>query len=99
MSTIAIAPRQVAASRVAAASTGVASALSDTADVAWRNLLAQLRTPQALVFATIQPADAHPLKRLGTPQDVATAAAFLASGQAAWIAGVILDVVGGAVLV
>ena len=55
MSTIAIAPRQVAASRVAAASTGVASALSDTADVAWRNLLTQLRTPQALVFATIQP--------------------------------------------
>ena len=55
MSTIAIAPRQVAASRVAAASSGVASALSDTADVAWRNLLTQLRTPQALVFATIQP--------------------------------------------
>ena len=55
MSTIAIAPRQVAASRVATASTGVASALSDTADVAWRNLLTQLRTPQALVFATIQP--------------------------------------------
>jgi len=199
MSTIAIAPRQVAASRVAAASSGVASALSDTADVAWRNLLTQLRTPQALVFATIQPvifvllfryafggaihvpgtnyvdflmpgifaqtvafgavgtavglsgdlrtgilvrfrtlpvariavlggrtvadsqasarfltegnqdripaelqaslADAHPLKRLGTPQDVATAAAFLASDQAAWITGVILDVADGAVLV
>jgi len=199
MSTIAIAPRQVAASRVAAASGGVASALSDTADVAWRNLLTQLRTPQALVFATIQPvifvllfryafggaihvpgtnyvdflmpgifaqtvafgavgtavglsgdlrtgilvrfrtlpvariavlggrtvadsqasarfltegnqdripaelqaslADAHPLKRLGTPQDVATAAAFLASDQAAWITGVILDVADGAVLV
>ena len=55
MSTIAIAPRQVAASRVAAASTAVASALSDTADVAWRNLLTQPRTPQALVFAIIQP--------------------------------------------
>ena len=55
MSTIALAPRQVAAGRVAAASSGVASALSDTADVAWRNLLTQLRTPQALVFATIQP--------------------------------------------
>ena len=50
-----ISPRRVAASRVAAASTTVASALSDTADVAWRNLLTQLRTPQALVFATIQP--------------------------------------------
>jgi ABC-2 type transport system permease protein len=55
MSTIALASRQVAASRVAAASTAVARALSDTADVAWRNLLTQLRTPQALVFATIQP--------------------------------------------
>jgi NAD(P)-dependent dehydrogenase (short-subunit alcohol dehydrogenase family) len=42
---------------------------------------------------------AHPLKRLGTPQNVATAAAFLASDQAAGITGVIVDVAGGAVLV
>lgn len=37
--------------------------------------------------------------QLDTPQDVATAATFLASGEAAWITGVIADVVGGAVLV
>ena len=43
-------------------------------------------------------ADWHPLKRLGTPGDVAAAAAFLASGEAAWITGVVLDVAGGAVL-
>ena len=44
-------------------------------------------------------ADAHPLKRLGTPQDVADVAAFLASEQAAWITGAVVDVSGGAVLV
>ncbi|MHB1430544.1 MAG: SDR family NAD(P)-dependent oxidoreductase [Streptosporangiaceae bacterium] len=44
-------------------------------------------------------ADAHPLRRLGTPQDVAAAAAFLASDDAAWIAGAVIDVAGGAVLV
>lgn len=29
--------------------------VTDTLDVAWRNLLSLLRTPQALIFATIQP--------------------------------------------
>ncbi|MDQ4504046.1 SDR family NAD(P)-dependent oxidoreductase [Sinomonas sp. ASV322] len=40
----------------------------------------------------------HPLRRLGTPEDVAKAAAFLASDDAAWITGVVLDVTGGAVM-
>lgn len=44
-------------------------------------------------------AELHPLKRLGTPEDVAQAAAFLASDQAAWITGLILDITGGAVMV
>jgi len=43
--------------------------------------------------------ESHPLKRLGTPDDVANAALFLASDQASWISGVILDVAGGSVLV
>jgi len=41
----------------------------------------------------------HPIKRLGTPEDVASAALFLASEDAAWITGIILDVAGGSVLV
>lgn len=43
-------------------------------------------------------ADAHPLRRLGTPEDVARAALFLASDESSWITGVIVDVAGGAVL-
>lgn len=44
-------------------------------------------------------ADAHPLKRLGTPDDVARASLFLASDESSWITGMILDVAGGAVMV
>ena len=43
--------------------------------------------------------DLHPLKRLGTPEDVARAALFLASEESSWITGLILDVTGGAVMV
>jgi 3-oxoacyl-[acyl-carrier protein] reductase len=41
----------------------------------------------------------HPLRRLGTPEDVARSALYLASDQASWITGIILDVAGGAVMV
>ena len=40
-------------------------------------------------------AELHPLKRLGTPEDVAGAALFLVSEDAGWITGVVLDVAGG----
>ena len=40
----------------------------------------------------------HPIRRLGTPEDVARAARYLASDEADWITGVILDVAGGSVL-
>ena len=40
----------------------------------------------------------HPIPRLGTVEDVAYAAAFLASDEASWITGVVLDVAGGAVM-
>jgi 3-oxoacyl-[acyl-carrier protein] reductase len=42
---------------------------------------------------------AHPLRRLGTPDDVARAALFLASPDSDWITGVVLDVAGGAVMI
>lgn len=41
----------------------------------------------------------HPIQRLGTPQDVADAAVFLASGGSSWISGITLDIAGGSVLV
>lgn len=40
-----------------------------------------------------------PLGRLGSPEDVALAALFLASDASSWITGVTLDVAGGRVVV
>jgi len=42
-------------------------------------------------------ADAYPLKRLGTPEDVAAAVVFLVSDAAGWITGETLRLDGGAV--
>lgn len=39
----------------------------------------------------------HPLRRLGTPDDIAEAALFLANDASSWITGIVLDVAGGAV--
>ena len=40
-------------------------------------------------------ANAHPLKRIGEPADVANAVVFLSSDAASWITGVVLPVDGG----
>jgi 3-oxoacyl-[acyl-carrier protein] reductase len=40
----------------------------------------------------------HPLRRLGTPLDVAQAVLYLASDRSAWVTGVVLDVAGGSVI-
>ena len=53
------------------------------------------RIPEAQKSTLIE---AHPIRRLGTPDDVAQAALYLASDSASWVTGIILDVAGGAVL-
>jgi 3-oxoacyl-[acyl-carrier protein] reductase len=40
----------------------------------------------------------HPVRRLGTPEDVANAVLYLASEASGWVSGVVLDVAGGSVL-
>jgi 3-oxoacyl-[acyl-carrier protein] reductase len=40
----------------------------------------------------------HPLPRLGSTHDVAQAARYLASDDAGWVTGIIVDVAGGAVM-
>jgi 3-oxoacyl-[acyl-carrier protein] reductase len=40
----------------------------------------------------------HPLRRLGSPNDVARAAVYLASDESQWVTGITLDIAGGAVL-
>lgn len=43
--------------------------------------------------------DSHPIRRLGTPEDVAQTALFLAADSSAWISGIVVDIAGGSVLV
>ncbi|PYO98847.1 MAG: short-chain dehydrogenase [Gemmatimonadetes bacterium] len=56
----------------------------------------QQRIPNSQKQALV---DLHPVKRLGVPGDVARAARFLASDDADWVTGIVLDVAGGAVMV
>ncbi len=55
----------------------------------------QQQIPEATQAAMVE---MHPIKRLGTPEDVAQAALFLASDASSWVTGIILDVAGGSVM-
>ncbi|MGC1406658.1 MAG: SDR family NAD(P)-dependent oxidoreductase [Candidatus Dormiibacterota bacterium] len=56
----------------------------------------QQQIPQAIQE---QLRHSHPVQRLGTPDDVAQAALFLASDHSSWISGITLDIAGGSVLI
>jgi 3-oxoacyl-[acyl-carrier protein] reductase len=55
---------------------------------------------QAMIPADIQTRliTEHPIRRLGTPEDIAAAMVFLVSESSSWISGTVLDVAGGSVL-
>jgi len=66
--------------------------------IAPETILTERNQQQIPVAVQAELAGLHPIRRLGTPEDVARAARYLASDEAAWISGVILDVAGGSVL-
>jgi len=66
--------------------------------IAPETILTERSTEQIPDAMKAQMAAEHPLGRLGTPEDVARAARFLCSDDAAWITGIVVDVAGGAVL-
>ena len=57
-------------------------------------------TNQQQIPAQVQESlrQSHPIRRLGTPEDVAHTALFLGSDNSAWISGIVIDVAGGSVL-
>lgn len=58
-------------------------------------------TNQARIPVDLQAqlAAAHPIRRLGTPEDVARVVRFLVSDDASWLTGITVDVAGGATMV
>ena len=75
--------------------------LEETSEEGWHTSLDNNLTATFLTIKEAQQqalVEQHPIRRLGTPEDVAAAALFLASDNAAWITGIVVDVAGGSVL-
>jgi 3-oxoacyl-[acyl-carrier protein] reductase len=66
--------------------------------IAPETILTERNKAQIPAAVRAELAGSHPVRRLGTPEDVAHAALYLASDGAAWISGIVVDVAGGAVL-
>ncbi|HEY3585857.1 MAG TPA: SDR family NAD(P)-dependent oxidoreductase [Myxococcaceae bacterium] len=66
--------------------------------VAPETILTERNLRQILPEVREQLAGAHPIRRLGTPEDVASAVLYLVSDASGWVSGVVLDVAGGSVL-
>src|SRR5512132_1355162 len=66
--------------------------------IAPETIMTERNTEQIPLATQTKLTDDHPLRRLGTPDDVAQTALFLASDASAWMTGVIVDVAGGAVM-
>jgi 3-oxoacyl-[acyl-carrier protein] reductase len=67
--------------------------------IAPESILTERNRAQIPPDVQAQLAQTHPIRRLGTPEDVADAAVFLASDESAWVSGIVVDVAGGSVLV
>jgi 3-oxoacyl-[acyl-carrier protein] reductase len=63
--------------------------------IAPETILTERNEQQIPVEMQKQLASFHPIRRLGTPEDIARAALFLVGEEATWITGVVLDVDGG----
>ncbi len=66
--------------------------------VAPETILTERTTQQIPQDVKEQLVGQHPLRRLGTPLDVAEAVLYLAGDRSAWVTGVVLDVAGGSVI-
>jgi 3-oxoacyl-[acyl-carrier protein] reductase len=67
--------------------------------IAPETILTESNQQQIPTDVQAQLREIHPIRRLGTPEDVAHAALYLASEHSSWVSGITLDVAGGSVLV